>query len=37
MMAELGGWVWCLRGICSIVLLWGLAALLAQRGYHVRK
>ena len=37
MMAEqLGLAVWCVRGICSVVLLWGLAALLAQRGYNVR-
>lgn len=36
-MAELGGFVWCLRGICSIILFWGLLALLAQRGYNRRE
>ena len=35
-MAELGCWVWCLRVPAVLVILWGLATLLVERGYHGR-
>lgn len=36
MAEQLGAWVWCLRGICSVAVFLGLLALLAQRGYNTR-
>ena len=37
MMAEqLGLAVWCVRGICSIVVFVGLVAPLAEHGYNAR-
>lgn len=28
--------LWCLRIPCILVIIWGLTALLLERGYHVR-